>query len=538
MKTYIKNAWICDGSGAKIYHGGILFDEQKILALYHGEPEQSVDADRTIDAAGKWVTPGFVDIHRHCDALPFRGASYGDAMLRQGITTTVVGNCGISLTPAPADEKEAAGMYRYYEAVLGPVDERLSVRPKTFTDYMKALEQHTLPVHTAAMIGTGAVRISVKGFSDTPYTQEELDQARERIEEAMKEGAPGVSLGIMYLPECYSHIDEFAYILEPVGRYGRVITTHIRGEGDSLVKSVQEVIEIASKAGCALEISHFKSCGMKNWGREIYRAIGLIEEARSRGMDVTCDFYPYDGGSTALTTMLPPDFVAGDLDKALLRLGDEKSVEELRLSLEQEHPGWDNYAISLGWDRILISGVTCPEYRKMLGLNMEEAARQYGYRDAVALAAEMMHREDGRTAIINLSMSQDDIDEIAKLPYSILISDSIYADTDTPHPRLYGAFPKFLREYAAEKKLLSLEEAVRKMTQMPAQRMALKGKGLLKEGMDADILIFDPTVFRDNATYQDPARLASGLDTVFLNGQIALREDKVLKYDLGQVIRV
>lgn len=528
MTTHIYNVRICDGTGAPVWRGGILFNELGILDVYEGEKD--LIADETIDARGHLVTPGFIDIHRHCDVMPFQGTAYGETMLRQGITTTVVGNCGISPAPAPDRPEE---MYAYYEPVLGPLHKDL---PKTYPELRAALQDLKLPVDTAAMIGTGAVRIAVKGFSDAPWTAEELEQGRTLIDEAMKAGAPGVSLGIMYLPECYGTVEEFAALLEPVGRHGGVITAHIRGEGDSLVASVDEVIEIARRAGCALEISHFKSCGMKNWGCAIHEAIRRIEAARATGQDVSCDFYPYDGGSTALTTMLPPAFVRGDLQAALERLGTEEGVRAFRTSVQQEWPDWDNYAISLGWDRILISGVMLPEFGSLRGLDMVTAARSAGYEDAVSLAAAMMHKEQGRTAIINLSMSQQDVDVVAQLPYSILISDSIYADTKTPHPRMHGTFPKFLREYVREKRLMTLEEAVHKMTRMPAQRMRLKDKGVLAPGFIADILLFDETKFIDRATYEDPARLAEGMDQVWIGGRRAVEDGRIVRLDLGRLL--
>ncbi|MCR5005291.1 MAG: amidohydrolase family protein [Clostridiales bacterium] len=528
MTTHIYNAKICDGTGAPVWRGGILFSEQGILDVYEGEKD--LTADEAIDAHGRLVTPGFIDIHRHCDIMPFYGTAYGTTMLRQGITTTVVGNCGISPTPAPEQTEE---MYAYYEPVLGPLGNDL---PRTYPAFRAGLKDLQLPVDTAAMIGTGAVRIAVKGFSNSPWTADELEQGRALIEEAMKAGAPGVSLGIMYLPECYGTVEEFAALLEPVGRYDGVITTHIRGEGDSLVASVEEVIEIARRAGCALEISHFKSCGMKNWRHAIHEAIQRIEVARAAGQDVTCDFYPYAGGSTALTTMLPPAFVQGDLKSALERLGTEEGVLAFRRSVQQEWPDWDNYAISLGWDRILISGVILPEFESLRGLDMVTAAKQAGYKDAVSLAAAMMYKEQGRTAIINLSMSEQDVDTVAQLPYAILISDSIYADTKTPHPRMHGTFPKFLREYVRKKRLLTLEEAVHKMTQMPALRMRLKEKGVLVPGFAADLLLFDEATFTDRATYEDPARQAEGMDQVWIGGRKAVEDGRLLRLDLGHLL--
>lgn len=533
MKTIlIQGGTVYDGLGNEGRKADVLLSGGKITAI-----AEHIDtpADITIDAAGKAVTPGFVDIHRHHDAKPLNDPNFGIVELSQGITTAVGGNCGISMTPRPATDEAAKAYYAFEEAVMGPIG---LDGPGTYREYLQRLEDTPLPLNTAAMIGTGTVKICVKGFSDKPYTQEELDAARALIEDAMAAGAPGVSLGIMYLPECYSSTDEFAYILEPVGRYGRVITTHIRGEGDSMVPSVREVIEIARKVGCALEISHFKSCGMKNWGKDIHTAIADIEAARASGMDVTVDFYPYEGGSTALTTMLPPVFVAGDMNEALRKLGTPEGVEEFRRTSSVLYDTWDNFCITLGWDRIIISGVNLPENEKFLGMTVTDAAEKFGFDDATALAAYLMHSEDGKTAIINMSMSQDDIDTVARLPWSNIISDAIYAKTDTPHPRMFGAFPKVLREYVRERGLYTLPEALRRITSQPAARMGLVGRGSLVEGNWADVLVFDPEVFRDNATFTSPANLATGLDYAIVNGEIALCSGQRTEANAGMCLTV
>ena len=529
----IKDGLVYDGLGNTPARTDLYIENDRIRKIGpHMEEER---ADQVIDAKGMAVTPGFIDIHRHCDAKPFNSREFGDVLLSQGITTTVVGNCGISMTPASSDPDRAREMYEFDEPVLGPITDN---RIHTYHDYMEALDHIKLPVNFASMIGTGAVKITVKGFADTPYTREEMEAARALVEDAMKEGAAGVSVGIMYLPECYSTADEFAGLLEPVGRYGGVVTAHIRGEGDSMVDSVREIIEIGKKAGCAVEISHFKSCGMANWKREIHRAIALIEEARAAGQDVTCDFYPYEGGSTALTTMVPPVYVKGDMGNALKRMGTPEGIREFRDACSVPYDDWDNFAITLGWDRILVSGVVRKHNEKFLGKTVTEAARDFGFEDPADCAAYLMHDEDGRTAIINMSMCQEDIDTVAKLPYSVVISDSIYADTNTPHPRMYGAFPKIIREYVRERGIYTMEEAVMKMTSMPARRMKLEGRGRLEEGCFADINVFDPEHFRDNATFSQPARMAEGLAVCMVNGNVVLRDGKPLGEFCGRNLRI
>lgn len=526
--TRIKNGIIIDGSGDPGYRADLLIRDDRIWKITDGlnadEMEKEYPVALVIDAAGKVVTPGFIDIHRHHDARILTDSSFGQTEVCQGITTAVSGNCGISITPRPVDDTAAREYYTFQEPVMGPID---TDGPVSYGDFISLLESRKQPINTMAMIGTGAVRVCTKGFSDASFTKEELEKARFLVEDAMEKGAPGISLGIMYIPECFTSAEEFASILEPVGRYGRVITTHIRGEGDQLVDSIREVVQIAKMAGCSLEISHFKSCGLKNWRKDIYRAIDVIEEARKEGIDVTCDYYPYDGGSTSLSTMLPPVLLQDGMNETIARLGTSEGVDAFRQAVRKTYTDWDNYAVSLGWDRVLISGTAQEENRKFVGLTVAEGAQKYGFSDPEEFAAYLLHSDNAKTAIIIMSMCQEDIDVIAALPYSMIISDAIYARTDTPHPRMHGAFPKVIREYVKERKIYTLEKAVRKMSALPARRMGIGKRGILSPGYYADVLVFDPDQFRDNATYENPAALASGLDWCLINGKAAVCSGKL-----------
>lgn len=519
MDTLICGAKIYDGTGEKPFIGDVWLHGSRIEAVDRRLPVP--EGAEVLQAGGRMLCPGFVDIHRHADGKPL-GEWTAGVELRQGITTMVSGNCGISLTPV--SQPYAAEQYAFSAAVLGPVPANA---PKTYREYTERMTGRPLPLHFAAMVGTGAVRISLKGFSPEPFTPSELESARECVEEALALGAPGISCGIMYMPECFNTFEEYVSMLRPLGKYNRPLTAHIRGEGDSLVESVEEVIRIAQAVGCPLEISHFKACGMQNWRREIYRAIEKIEAARSRGVDVTCDFYPYCGGSTMLTTMLPPVLCADGVENACARLGTAAGVEAFRRAVRRTYADWDNYAVTLGWERILISTVAQPENRRFLGLSVQAAAERFGFEDAEALAAHLMHTEGGGCGIINLSMDQDDVDTVARLPYSMLISDALYAATDTPHPRLLGAFPRFLREYAFERKVVTPEEAVRKMTAMPAERFRFTDRGLIKPGCTADLLLFDPEQFRDHADFSGCSEPASGLFRSFIAGVPVVMEDRL-----------
>lgn len=523
----IRGGSLVDGTGAPAVRADVLVRGDVIEAV---APEIRAEAE-VFDATGLFVTPGFVDIHRHPDIALLSGWS-GEIERRQGIATLVAGNCGMSVAPsAPAFRAE---QYAFYEPVLGRARPGL---PATFPEYLGALARARLPVNAGAMLGLGAVRIAIKGFSDAPFTRAEQDRAAGLVEEALDAGALGVSTGIMYVPECYNAPADFARMLAPLGARGGTLTAHIRGEGDSLVSSVREAIGIAADAGCRLQISHFKACGRNNWRSAIHRAIDEIEAARARGLDVGCDFYPYDGGSTALTTMLPPAFIGGDMKSAIARLGTFAGVDAFRRVSLQEHPGWDNFALTLGWGRILVSGVADPANEKFVGLDIETAAGRFGFSDGAALAAHLMHTDGGRTAIINMSMCREDIETVARLPYSCVISDALYAGAASPHPRLYGAFPKVIREFVRARGVLSLEEAVHKMSGLPASRLNLKRRGLVKPGYFADLLAFDPGTFRDEARYEAPKKLARGLSLMLVNGKISVRDDGLLPGAFGRIIR-
>lgn len=534
----ITNGWIYDGLGNAPFLGNIYIEGDTIKKIWDNTEtniliEEIKKKAKVIDAEGMAVTPGFIDIHRHCDIQPFYGTEFGKVMLAQGITTTVVGNCGFSMVPVPQDEQRAQEMFSFAEPVIGPAYNGIN----NFEEYINALEHKKLPVNIASMIGSGTVKIAVKGFSNQPFTEEEIKKASDYIENALKHGAIGVSAGIMYLPECYNSIEEYTKLLTPLGKYKCPLCVHIRGEGDSMVDSVKEVIEIGKRVGCPVEISHFKSCGMKNWKKEIHRAIELIEQARAEGQDVTCDFYPYEGGSTSLTTMVPPAFVNGDMNRALEKMGTQEGVEEFCKSLEIDYDDWDNYAILLGWDRILISGVRKKENQKFIGKMVSVAAKEYGFASEGAFVAWLLHEEKGNVAIINMSMCQEDIDTVARLPYSTVISDSIYAVTDTPHPRMYGAFSKVIREYVMERNVLTFEEAIRKMTSLPAERMGLFHRGRIAEEHYADINIFEPTQVKDCATFENPAQLSKGISKCLVNGEIVWENERMCKDDCGRNMR-
>lgn len=347
-----------------------------------------------------------------------------------------------------------------------------------------------------------------------------MKQAWKYIEEAHDAGALGISFGIMYVPECFSGFEELTALARTANVRHSILCAHIRGEAEGLVESVEEIIRVAESADIPVNISHFKATGIKNQRSLIHRAIEKIEAGRSRGLEITADFYPYTGGSTTIMSLVPNSVMENSMAALSTKLSGKDGRDLLRRELNRDHPGWDNMGMSIGWDRIIISSVNLSEHERYCGRSMEEVAREEGFTDAVDLMGELVASEEGKVGVILMGMAQEDVDCIAQLPWTCLISDSLYNGAANPHPRLNGAFPKFLREYVRERHILSMEEAVKKMTAMPADRMGLKDRGRLLPGMAADILIFDPYNFKDNADYSNARALATGMETIILNGQI------------------
>ncbi|MEA4890035.1 MAG: amidohydrolase family protein [Clostridiaceae bacterium] len=514
MRIFIKNGMIYDGGGGKPFQGGLLVENDRLAAV--GGLDDTCRADQVIDAAGLAVTPGFIDTHRHGDLAALSDPDFGKIELAQGITTAFSGNCGLSAYPnADASRQE---WLDFIEPCLGKTTGAANFA--RYADYMRALGQINLRINLGGLVGSGAVKTAVKGFAKTPFTPDEMARAQNLLADALASGAFGVSSGIMYVPDYYSTKEEWINLLKPLSGSGGLLTCHVRGEGDSLVDSVAEAAEISRLAGVPLNISHFKSVGVRNWNRALYQAVGLIEKA---GADITVDAYPYTGGATTLMTLLPPCVVREKIADTVDDLSTAAGVERVRRALAQEQPGWDNMIASIGWERIIISSVNLDEDKGYVGKNIAEITGSETTADPVQWLCDLVCRERGKVGIILMSMAQEDVDAVLRLPYSMVISDSLYGNMDSPHPRLYGSFAKIIRDYVQERHILPLETAVYKMSGLTARRFGIKDRGRLIPGYFADINIFDPAKFRDQATFTHPRQLSAGLDTVLVNGRPAYR---------------
>lgn len=531
MKKLIKNGFIHDGTCTSPFLSDILIEEEKIVEI---KKDINVSNCEIIDASGKIVSPGFIDTHRHCDIAVLCDDNFGELELSQGLTTVIGGNCGLSPFPnSPSSRKE---LFDFIEPCLGIIPDDISAT--TISDYFALLENKKLRLNVGTLTATGAVRVAVKGYDKTPFTDMEMTKVTKYLDNALECGAMGISMGIMYNPECYTTTDEYVAMAQVAKKHDAMVSCHIRGEGNNLLSSVNEVIDIARKSGVSLNISHFKATGLKNWNDLIYKAIQKIENARNTGINITVDFYPYTGGSTTLLSLIPPSVLESDVHMTMAKLATKGGKEEFKKEIYKEHLGWDNMVTSIGWERIVISSVTKQINRRYCSKNIAEISLKLGYIDPSDFVCDLLHDEEGKVGIIVLSMSQEDVDTVAQLPYSSVISDSLYGVSDTPHPRLYASFPKIIRDYVKERKILTLSQAIQKMTSVPANRLGITNRGMLKVGNYADINIFDINNVNDNAVCENSKQLSTGMDYVLVNGAIALFKDTVQQSNYsGRVLK-
>ncbi len=506
----LKNGMILDGSGAEAYRADLGITDKRIAAI--GDLSEA-NAAEVLDAAGKVVTPGFIDAHRHADTAIFR-EGFGKAELLQGLTTVINGNCGLSAAPVFGPHKAEVAAYLY------PITGELSGTPvESLAGYQAALKCRPLPLHTGMLVGLGTVRACVAGFQTT-LSDAEFSAIHALLERTLSEGALGVSLGLGYAPECFFDAAGLIHALEPIRDSDVTLSVHMRSESMNLLPSIDETLAVAKALRVPLQISHLKAVGKARWGTLVYDALDKIRRAREDGLDVLCDAYPYTAGSTQLLHVLPPEFLAGGTDAIKQRLIDPAAQRVLKERLETG-TDFDNYAMLIGWENIEISSVRREEDKPLVGKTIAEAA---GDAAPWRFCAELLSRNGCAVTMIDRLTHEDDIAAIYREPFSYVISDATYPESGLPHPRVYGTFVHVLGRFVKERKTLSLAEAVHKMTRLPADRYGLFKKGRVEPGADADLLVFDPDRVQERATFSDPRRLCEGIETVMVSGAVAVRD--------------
>ncbi len=540
----VENAEIIDGSGNAPRRGWVGIKNGKITAV---EYNSTVSSDlpsncRITDAQGRFLTPGFIDIHRHGDIAAF-DEDYGKCELAQGLTSVVNGNCGLSAVPIPTESaashsarwmetKYKEDILSYLMPVTGDIPAELLF--SDVTSYSDALKKHPSRIHNGMLLGMGTVRAAVAGFRSGPLTQDEIRRIQKIMTTGISQGALGVSLGLGYAPECFYSTDELIDVLSPLHDSGVPVTVHMRQEGDEVVKALDEMLTVARAVHTPIEISHLKAIGTRNWNRSVPVMLSKIRAARKENLDISCDCYPYPAGSTQLIHVLPPEYQDGGIPALVAALKDPAKRSDMRQRMETGSD-FENISLLVGFENIQATSLQSEEFRPYEGKNIEEIAEAL-HTNCYDALFDLLAAENAQCAMIDRITSEDDIAAILQADFSMVISDATYPKEGLMHPRVYGNTAHLFERFVYEKKVISPEAAVRKITSLPAQKLNLKGKGKIAVGMDADLCLFQGENFKEAGTFADPRKYALGMDMVFVMGEIAYEHGTFTDVKNGSVL--
>ena len=525
----IINGHIIDGTGSPWYSGDIGIKGGRIAAV--GNLTDAARA-RTIDAKGQVVAPGFIDMLGQSE-LTILVEPRLPSKIYQGITTEITGEGG---SAGPLNDAIMQADRATYE--------HLDITPdwRTLGQYFGRLEKQGMGINLASYVGATQVRRMVLGDEDKQPTRQQLEQMKSLVRDAMQEGAMGVSTSLEYAPAPYAKTEELISLASEAAKFGGIYATHMRSEGDAIFQSIDEVLRIGREAHIPVEIWHLKVAGKKNWGR-MPEVVSKIAAARLQGADVSADTYAYPAWFNSMSAFIPPWAHDGGDSKLIERLKDPATRARIRKDLLTPSTTWDNEWSEIpGPEAVLIGVVHNPKLLPLQGKRLSEVAKMQN-KDAMEALFDLLVEDDAFTEVAVFGMSEPDVTLALQQPWVSVDNDSSGASPEGilgrehPHPRAYGTFPRILRKYVREEKKLSLEDTIRKFSALPAQRMRLADRGVIKAGMWADIVVFDPTSIRELATFENPNQLAQGMDYVLVNGVAVIEQGKMTGALPGKVLR-
>ncbi len=529
---------IIDGTGRRRYKADLGIMGEEIVEI--GDLTET-PAKEVIDASGKFVAPGFIDMHTHSD-ISILVDHHASSKIYDGVTTEVIANCGIGV--APISEERKPDLINYLGTrLIGSIPIKLELPWNTMDEYFDTVDKAAPALNIAPLLAQGAIRINEMGFAQGMPNREQLDRMKAEVAKAMEAGCLGLTSGLVYMPGEYTCPEEIGELCSVVKKYNGYYTTHMRNEGNSIWPSIDEVVKTAKLGGCDLHVSHLKLMGSEVRG-DHEKLLSLLEGLREDGFNVTWDAYPYNAGCTSLGACMPPWAFEGGVDSLLERLTSADMRARIRKDIEEGIPGWENFCQAAhGWDNIPIATVSTEDSKKYLGMMIGDAARAEG-KDSFEFVFDFMIKERGRVQIItNGAMIEEDVTAIMSHPDTMIGSDGMCLSTKgvlsagKPHPRAFGTRARFLSRYVRGKGVDSLENAVARLTSKAAARLGLKKRGTLETGCYADVVVFDYENVQDHATFTEPQQYSTGFDAVIVNGKLALKDGVEMESFSGRVLR-
>ena len=519
LDLLLKNARIVDGTGAPWFRGAVGVEDGTITTVRR-ETSPNITANETFNLGDMILAPGFIDTHSHSDLILFDEPTL-TPKIRQGVTTEILGQDGFSMAPMFRE-----GGSEEWEEHLSGLDGRADCEWGwgSISNYLDAIAENGLASNVATLVGHGTVRFNILGMDDRHPSESELNEMAGLVTEALEEGAIGLSTGLVYTPQTNAETHEVQTLASQLRPYGRPFVAHIRNESDEIWSALDEFIEIGAETGVPLHISHFKLVDRPQHGKA-ERILNRFEIARERGIDITADQYPYCAGSTMLASHLPPWARTDGSEQTLDYLKNESSRTRIRDYLEEQREDWN---------RVVVSYVASEENNYLEGMSIEEIADDYT-EDPITVIMDLLLEERLEVSRIRHMSKEEDVQEILKHERTAVATDGLLVGN--PHPRSYGTYPRVLGHYTRDENLFSVEEAVRMMTSLPARAMGLHQKGVIRTGMDADFVVFDPSIVESPATYQDPKQYPEGMPHVFVGGTFVVRDGEVTAETPGDVIR-